>query len=116
MANRFGSVFALVLALVMTLTSVTMAVSRTEAGVGHLVSVCSDGEVHLMRIGADGEPVAHDHSCPYCVLLNAMLDAPAVHERGAVTVRAAEVSAAVQQVRAEGGAGSAWARGPPAAA
>lgn len=116
MANRLRPLAGLLLALLLALTSVTMAVSRTEAGVGQLVSVCADGEVHLMRVGADGKPLAHDHSCPYCVLTGVLVPDPVRGERGWVMARALVLPVPALPVRAGCVPGGERARGPPAAA
>lgn len=70
------------LALVLAVTSVTLAVARAEAagrmpGVAEVV-ICADGMAMTVMVDAAGNPVApHAHHCPDCLLALAAPDADA---------------------------------------
>lgn len=59
---------ALVLSLVLAVTSVTLAVSRGQAaGLSEMV-ICSDGAAVTVTVDAQGNPVERPHHCPDCLV------------------------------------------------
>lgn len=66
--NRFRPAAALVLALVLALTSGAMAVARGQtSAVGTLVLCVGDGLVSV-AVDAEGQPSGPAHICPDCAL------------------------------------------------
>ncbi|WP_425091216.1 hypothetical protein [Tropicimonas sp. S265A] len=61
--------FAALLAVILGITSMTMAVARGEMASGVMLhELCIDGEARLVAIGPDGAPVEDGHVCPDCVM------------------------------------------------
>lgn len=59
---------ALLLSLVLAVTSVTLAVSRGQAaGLSEMV-ICSDGAAVTVTVDAQGNPVERPHHCPDCLV------------------------------------------------
>ncbi len=58
------SVLALLLALVMVLTSQAMAVARSAAGPSGLIELCTGTGPIMVAVDANGQPVGHPHICP----------------------------------------------------
>lgn len=70
---------ALMLALVLICTSITMAVARGQAEGGMVVTLCSTEGAQTVVVDAQGNPVPAAHICPYCIIGAAVLpDAGAV--------------------------------------
>lgn len=70
---------ALLLSLLLAVTSVTMATARGEAPIGQTMTLCSEGGTITVTLDANGNPVApHAHLCPDCLsaVLAANLPAP----------------------------------------
>ena len=59
--------FVLGLAIVMAVTSVTMAVARGSAPMGPTLIICADGGAQMVTLDALGRPVPVTHACPDCV-------------------------------------------------
>ncbi len=66
-------VAALMLALVLMCTSITMAVARGQTQGGMVATLCSPDRVQTVVIDADGNPVPAAHICPYCIIGAAVL-------------------------------------------
>ena len=64
---KIRSLSVLVLALMLAVTSVTMAVGRSSAPMGPAVVICADGGAVMMTLDAMGRPVPITHPCPDCV-------------------------------------------------
>lgn len=104
----------LFLVLVLSLTSITMAVSRTQAQAGVMVTLCTPAGPELVMLGADGSPLAHSHPCPYCVIGAAVLpQAGAVFARREPVARPALSDLSVPVRRAGLDARLPEARAPP---
>lgn len=104
----------LLLAMLMAITSVTMAVARGQDRMGTSVEICGGfGEVFI-TLNADGQPMVTSHSCPDCLGGVSALDlpgSPAFPQRPQVASRAP--FAAVVIVAASLPQPQATARGPP---
>lgn len=59
---------ALVLSLMLGLTSVTMAVARAQAPAVSQITICSGYGVVTLSVDAEGNPTGGVHHCPLCVL------------------------------------------------
>ena len=112
--KHFRPAFAIVLALLVTLTSQQMAVARGQAAVaGEMVLCTALNGVVTVKVDASGKPTGPAHICPDCALsLIVALDAPdlpgAAHTLRAVTFATVEIPAHVQHP-----ATVPLARGPP---
>lgn len=114
MTRVFRPISAVCLALILSLTSVSMALARGDMAVNGTMILCLGGMQVTVAIGPDGDPVIEEHICPDCVVGTLALGgtppqtppAPAV-----LTVRAPlhDLSADAEQVQRP------QARGPPAA-
>jgi hypothetical protein len=62
------SVFAILLALVLSLTSVSMALARGGMSVFGTMELCLDAAQVSVPIGPDGQPQTHSHICPDCTI------------------------------------------------
>lgn len=108
-------ILALCLALVLSLTSVTMAVARGQATGGMSMVICSGYGVVTITVDEHGNPAGPVHPCPDCLSglgLAVLGDAPMVPWPQVVATRIAAVDPGLPE-------GSrppmAKARGPPAA-
>lgn len=61
------SVLAPVLAVVLAVTSVTMAVARAQPTGGTAVVICTPNGLETITLDADGNPVGPVHLCPLCL-------------------------------------------------
>lgn len=67
----------LLLALILALTSLTMAVARGQTRLAEAVVICTGAGVTTITVDQDGHPVQQVHLCPDMVLgLMAALDTP----------------------------------------
>lgn len=104
--------FGFCLALMLALTSVTMAEARHYGPVGTSVVICAGGMTQTVTLDADGNKVPFTHNCPDCIM--GALDLPiatAVPQRpefSRQTARSMPPIATVQTARFH-----ADARGPP---
>lgn len=64
---------ALMLALMLSGTSITMAVARGQAQGGMIVTLCSANGLETLVLDAQGNPVPARHICPYCIIGAAVL-------------------------------------------
>lgn len=64
---------ALLLALMLFGSSITMAVARGQAQGGMVVTLCSAKGVETLVVDAQGNPVPAPHICPYCIIGVAVL-------------------------------------------
>lgn len=115
----------LILALVLALTSLSMAVARADMAMGGTMVLCLDGQQVAVAMGPDGaplldaagDPVGHgDHPCPDCVIGALALAPVAPGDAGRaetfLLLDETPYAAAATPVRLQGGQG----RGPPARA
>jgi hypothetical protein len=112
--NRLRPLAALLLALLLALTSGTMAVARGQAtAVGTLV-LCTGQGVVAVPVDAEGKPTGAAHICPDCALsLFAALSAPPPGPvRPAAAVMPVSVASGVSLLPRRPGAAP-RARGPP---
>ncbi|THD81523.1 hypothetical protein E7811_16585 [Aliigemmobacter aestuarii] len=113
--NRFQTILALLLALMLSLTSVTMAVARGQATGGEAMVICSGYGVVTITLDEDGNPVGPVHLCPDCLAglgLAVLPDAPTVQRPAS---RSAAVVAVARALPAGASLPLPKARGPPAA-
>ncbi len=68
MTGLFRTTSALLLALMLTLTSVSMALARGDMAVHGAMILCIGGVQVSVAIGPDGAPVLDEHICPDCVI------------------------------------------------
>jgi hypothetical protein len=69
---------ALLLSLLLAVTSVTTAVARGQEPMGLTLTLCSEGVAQTVTLDANGNPVApHEHHCPDCLSGLLALDLPA---------------------------------------
>ena len=68
----------LLLALLMALTSVTMAVARGQAPMGDPVEICGGYGQVFVTLDANGQPAAPRHACPECLGGVTALDLPGI--------------------------------------
>ena len=61
------SIFGLILALVLAVTSVTMAVARQYDSMGTSITICADGGETTIILDAQGNKIPFAHPCPDCV-------------------------------------------------
>lgn len=111
--TRPRTLSALLLALVLAATSMTMAVARGQAQAGLPVVICSDGAVHTIYVDGDGQPVDRSHHCPYCILANGLLPTVAVDPAPLRVARPLFVLPAIAPVLPGNGGMPPPARGPP---
>jgi hypothetical protein len=81
----------LALALLLALTSQTLASARGQVMVVGVVVICSGGQLVTLHVDASGQPVEAPHVCPDCALhalagLTAA-DPDAVHATGTMDLR-----------------------------
>ena len=67
--------FGLCLALMLALTSVTMAEARHYGPIGTSVVICANGMAQTITLDATGHKVPFTHNCPDCIV--AAMDVPA---------------------------------------
>jgi hypothetical protein len=65
--NFLRPIFGLILTLVLTITSVTMAVARQYGSVGTTITICADGGETTVTLDAQGNRIPFAHPCPDCV-------------------------------------------------
>ena len=59
--------FGLLLAVMLALSSVTIAVARGQVAVGGTIVICSGYGLVSVALDADGNPVGPLHPCPECL-------------------------------------------------
>lgn len=64
MARSWSSVWAVILALVMVLTSEAMATARVTPTAAGLIDLCTGTGPIMVAVDANGQPVGHPHICP----------------------------------------------------
>lgn len=62
------SIIGLTLALVIAMTSLSMAVARGQAVVGGEIVICTTYGTQTITLDASGTPVGPQHYCPDCAL------------------------------------------------
>ncbi|MGI3183697.1 hypothetical protein [Nioella aestuarii] len=103
---------AVLLGLVLAMTSVSMAVARGGMSMTGSMILCIDAEQQIVPIGPDGEPMQVTHACPDCTIgalaLTGLqpLDAP---EWRMALLYARPFTLLVHETTVQGGQG----RGPP---
>lgn len=81
---------ALFLSLILSMTSVTMAVARAQAPVAGEITICSGYGIVTISVDAEGNPTGPVHPCPDCLaglVLAPAPDAPAVQRPDLRSVR-----------------------------
>lgn len=63
----FRSFSAVLLALLMAVTSVTMAVARGQDRMGDAVEICASFGTSIVMLDANGQPLKSRHPCPDCL-------------------------------------------------
>lgn len=66
----------LLLALILALSSVTMAVARGQSPMGDAVEICGGFGAVFVTLDANGQPRAPNHPCPDCLTGVTALDLP----------------------------------------
>ncbi|CUH78108.1 hypothetical protein [Tropicibacter naphthalenivorans] len=67
--KRFARPFAgVLLALMLAVTSLSMAVARGQAAPVGTMALCAGGVLQIVPVDADGQPTAPAHLCPDCAL------------------------------------------------
>ena len=104
---------ALVLAVLLSLTSVTAAVARGQmAGATEMV-VCAGGGAVTVTFDASGTPVVHAHHCPVCTATSSAVAPASVAGAARPLTRAEVVLPGVSPTAARAARRGAVARGPP---
>ena len=68
---------ALLLSLLLAVTSVTMAVARGQEPMGQTLTLCTEDGTTTVTLDANGNPVsAHVHLCPDCLSAVTSADLP----------------------------------------
>ena len=103
---------ALLLGLVLAMTSVSMAVARGGMSLSGTMILCIDASQQVVPLGPDGAPMEVNHACPDCTV-GALalvepqpLDAP---EWRMATLYTRPFATRIHEAPAQGGQG----RGPP---
>lgn len=110
---RFPSLTALILALSLAVTSVTMQVARVEAaGLAPMV-ICSGGDAVEVLVDSHGNPVDPGHPCPDCVLTWAAVTVGSVAAPERSAARSERLRPDWQGILPYGAAVGPRARGPP---
>lgn len=113
MSLRLSPLAALILAVVLAVTSVTMQVARAEAaGVAPMV-ICSGGETVEIRLDSRGNPVDPGHPCPDCVLTWVAVTVAAVEAPRRSVTRSERLRPVWSGICPFGAAMGPRARGPP---
>jgi hypothetical protein len=114
-AMTLRPILGLLLALLLAVTSVTMAVARGQSPMGRDVIICAGAGTSTITLDANGNPVRAMHPCPDCLMgVTAAIAPDAVaahmrpHTRGTILAHTQTALAATLRARA------ATARGPPA--
>ncbi|WP_420396905.1 hypothetical protein [Nioella sp.] len=103
---------ALLLALMLAMTSVSMAVARGGMSMTGSMILCIDADQQVVPLGPDGEPMETTHACPDCTIGTLALtepqplDAPEWH-MAQLCVRPFALN--IHETTVQGGQG----RGPP---
>ncbi|MHC0053710.1 hypothetical protein [Actibacterium sp. D379-3] len=74
--TRTRPYIAVLLALMLGLTSLTLAAARGHAPAMGEVEICSGLGLQVIRVDADGNPVGPPHLCPDAVASFVSVDAP----------------------------------------
>jgi len=106
----------LLLALVLSVTSVTSAVARAEQGALTQMVICSMGAERLVTVDARGQPVERAHHCPDCLAALSALPRIAPAERPVTRVTVVVPPGDRPLSLPPRGHGPVLARGPPVVA
>jgi len=112
MTRRFRTLSALILALMLSVTSVSMALARGEFSVHGTMILCLNATQVVVPVGPDGQPQTEQPPCPDCTIGAlalagaAPLPVPVLRER---RIAGSPVAVAAVSPRVQGGQG----RGPP---
>jgi hypothetical protein len=68
MTRLLNPATALLLGLVLAMTSVSMAVARGGMSMSGAMILCIDADPQLVPLGPDGEPMQASHACPDCTI------------------------------------------------
>lgn len=74
--KRLGTIFALSLAMMLALTSLTLAVARGQAPAVGEVVICTGMGLQVLHLDAEGNPVGAPHVCPDGIASFIAADAP----------------------------------------
>jgi hypothetical protein len=108
-------ILGLLLALLLAVTSVTMAVARGQSPMGRDVIICAGAGVSTITLDADGNPVRARHACPDCLMgVTAAITPDAFAPPQPPLRRSTPLSQALPTLAATLRARAATARGPPA--
>lgn len=103
---------ALLLGLVLAMTSVSMAVARGGMSMSGAMILCINADQQLVPIGPDGKPMDVPHACPDCTMGALALTEPqplAAPEWRMVRLYVRPLALHVHETTVQGG----QARGPP---
>ncbi len=109
---RMRSLTALVLALMLGLTSLSLAAARGHAPAVGAIELCTGAGMQMLPVDADGNPTGPAHICPDGLAALAMLAVDAPHLPGQVSTGTAQPLPTVASV-AGAPVLSAQARAPP---
>lgn len=87
MLRAFSAFF---LSLILSMTSVTMAVARAQAPVAGQITICSGYGIVIISVDAEGNPTGPVHPCPDCLaglVLAPAPETPAAHRPDLRSVR-----------------------------
>jgi hypothetical protein len=112
--NWFRPLSGLLLALLMAVTSVTMAVARGQDRMGDTVEICGGFGQVFVTLDQNGQPMRPGHPCPDCLTGITALDLPGPTAAAARPQSVARVTFAPLSIIAGSLAvPKATARGPP---
>lgn len=74
--KRFRPLAGLLLALCLSLTSVSLAVAHVQPPMSQWVELCGTEDGATIAVDADGRPVMPLHLCPDCIAAFAAMDLP----------------------------------------
>jgi hypothetical protein len=77
MVRHVSPLTAIVLGLVLAMTSVSMAVARGGMSLSGAMILCIDASQETVLLGPDGEPIEVQHPCPDCTMGALALTDPA---------------------------------------
>jgi hypothetical protein len=112
---RLHALTALALALILTLTSGTLAMARGQAMAAGEIVICSGGAVVTVAVDAEGKPTGPAHICPDCALTLFAAAAPPAAILMLAETASALVLPATQHPALAPHILAATARGPPSA-
>jgi hypothetical protein len=112
--TRIRPTLAIALALMLAVTSLTLAVARGQAPAAGVIELCSGAGLAAVPVGADGKPTGPAHVCPDGVasFISIAVDAPVMPLKPLANGERLEMARAAPVADAVPVAGQA--RGPPA--